>query len=59
MEQKRIFCFTSAIAAASAAASSGDARRMWNASRAAVFSPMPGSLPSCWTSRAIGDANIR
>jgi hypothetical protein len=27
-EQNRIFCFTSAIAAASAAASSGDARRM-------------------------------
>ena len=56
-EQNRIFCRTSPMAAASAAASSGEARKMWKASRVAVFSPIPGSLASCWMSRAIGEAN--
>src|SRR5450432_1074996 len=59
IEQKRIFCRTSPMAADSAAASSGEARNIWKASRAAVFSPTPGSLASCWISRAIGEANIR
>src|SRR5688572_6395508 len=47
---------SSTMAAPSAAASSAGARRMWKASRAAVFSPMPGSLASCWMSLAIGPA---
>src|SRR4051795_2950028 len=45
---------TSRMASASALASSGDWRRMWNASRCAVRWPMPGSLPSSVTSRWIG-----
>src|SRR3569623_2230419 len=54
--QNRIFCLMSTMAEASAAASSADARRMWNDRRAAVFSPMPGSLARSRTSRAIGPA---
>src|SRR5512146_2253587 len=45
------FCFTSEMAAARSRAYSSGARRMWKARRCAVFSPMPGSLASCATSR--------
>jgi hypothetical protein len=42
---------TSRIAAASAVASSSEARRMWKASRCAVRLPMPGSFDSSVTRR--------
>src|SRR5262249_49864679 len=54
--QKRVFCLASLIAAASAAASSGAAGRMWKARRAAVLSAMPGGFAGCWTRRAMGEA---
>src|SRR3954452_12990921 len=57
ISQNPIFSLTSRIASASALASSGSARRMWNASRCAVRAPTPGSLPSSVTSRWIGGAN--
>jgi hypothetical protein len=49
--QSVIFSLTSRMASASAAASSADARRTWNASRCAVRLPMPGSFASSVTSR--------
>src|SRR5918992_455010 len=48
--QKRTRSFTSAIAPASAPASSFGARRRWNASRCAVRVPIPGSRVS-WATR--------
>src|SRR5438552_236423 len=47
--QKRTRSFTSAIAAASAPASSLDTRRRWKASRCAVRWPTPGRRVSCAT----------
>src|SRR5450631_975561 len=55
---RRIFARKSRMAAASADASSSGARKMWKARRAAVFSPMPGNLPSSHTRRAIGPAAL-
>src|SRR5688572_5027569 len=52
VEHSRMRAFTSVIAAARSRAYSSGARRMWNARRAAVFSPMPGSFASAWISRA-------
>ena len=57
--QRRTLLFTSSSAATSSAAYSGGARRMWKASRWAVFSPMPGSLESWATSRFSGSGVIR
>jgi hypothetical protein len=46
ISQKPTFSLTSRIAWASAIPSSGERRRMSNASRCAVRGPTPGSLPS-------------
>ena len=55
--QRPMRSLTSRIASASAWASSGEARRMWNASRCAVRLPMPGSLASSVTRRWRGGAS--
>src|SRR6185295_5782448 len=47
------------MAAESSRAYSGGARRMWKASRCAVFSPMPGSRASDATSRLSGSGVMR
>src|SRR5262245_33448250 len=52
-EQRRVSSFTAISASASAWAYSRSPRRMWNASREAVFSPIPGSRVSCWIRRVI------
>src|SRR3954469_2958862 len=46
------------MATESSRAYSGGERRMWKASRCAVFSPMPGSFASCATSRLRGSGVI-
>jgi len=56
ISQKPTFSLTSRIASASAIASSGERRRMSNASRCAVRGPMPGSLPSSVIRRWTGGA---
>src|SRR6476620_10385093 len=54
ISQRRILSFTSTSACARSRAYSGGARSTWNASRVAVFSPMPGSLASSRMSRPMG-----
>src|SRR5919201_746790 len=49
--------FTSSIARASPSARTRSARRMWNASRCAVFGPMPGSRESSWIRRSSGSGS--
>src|ERR1043166_6179844 len=55
-EQRKIFCFTSMIALASASASAGVRLRMWYASRDADLAPMPGSFVSSLIRLASGGA---
>src|SRR5947209_20450168 len=54
VEQRRILSLTSTSACARSRAYSPGARKMWNARRDAVFSPMPGSLASSRIKREIG-----
>src|SRR5205814_3575931 len=56
--QKRTRSFTSAIAAASAPASSLETRRRWKASRCAVRWPTPGRRVSCATRLSTDGLNM-
>ena len=57
-EQRRISAFSSAIAAASSRAYSASARSRKNASRVALFSPMPGNRERRSTSRFKGAGSV-
>src|SRR5258708_21841211 len=57
-EHKRRLALTSRTAKASASASSSLDRRMWNASRCALFAPTPGSFFNSSINRDIGSANL-
>src|SRR5215470_20023848 len=59
IEQRRILSRTSRMASASSRACASGERRMWNARRVAVLSPMPGSRPRRRMSLWIGSVATR